>query len=159
MKKKICTAVIERFLASDKNAPLPLTSVIHCIGCAQCRTLIKTLKAAEAEARLEAKKNLFGTGAADDPVIVHIMKHIEASYAVKCESCVHSISLTRWISAGCILIAAILLFGLLSAAGGIRQMQLLLYLCFALFITGYCAFFVGSNLSFFIKKMHTIRPV
>ncbi len=159
MKKDICTAVIEGFSASDKHEPLSFLSAVHCLKCKNCRNLIKTLRTAENAARIEAKKSLFGIGAADDPVIVRIMAHIESAYGSKHEHPIHGISLTRWISAGCILIAAIVLFGLFSAAAGIRQMQLLLYLCFSLFITGYCAFFVGSNLSFFIKKIRTIRPV
>ena len=168
MKNNICSTVIECFLASDKHEPLSFLSAVHCLKCKNCRNLIKTLRTAENAARIEAKKSLFGIGAADDPVIVRIMAHIESAYGSKHEYPVHAISFTRWISAGCILIAAIVLFGLFSAAAGIRQMQLLLfftiyimkkYLCFSLFITGYCAFFVGSNLSFFIKKIRTIRPV
>lgn len=158
MKNDICTAVIERFLASDKNKPLPLVSPVHCLRCAECRTIIKKLRSAEAAAK-SAHKSLLEIAEPDNPVIMQIMQRIDATHGYKSENPVHTISLTRWISAGCILIAAIVLFGLFSAADAARQMQVLLYLCFALFVTGYCAFFVGSNLNFFIKKIQAIRPV
>lgn len=159
MKNNICSTVIECFLASDKHESLPFLSAVHCLKCKKCRNLIKTLRTAENAALTAAKKGLFEIRTADAPFVMRIMEHIESAYGSKHEKPVHGISLTRWISAGCILIAAIVLFGLFSAAAGIRQMQLLLYLCFALFITGYCAFFVGGNLNFFIKKIRTIRPV
>ncbi|WP_428770973.1 hypothetical protein V1L52_03770 [Treponema sp. HNW] len=158
MKNDICSDVIERFLASDKYEALPFLSALHCLRCKKCRSLIKTLRTAEAAAGSAAKKRLF-EGAADDPVILRIMERLEPLRTYDGADFPRTISLKRWISAGCILITAIVLFGLFSTIDGAEKMQLLLYLCFALFISGYCAFFVGGNLNFFIKKIRTIRAV
>lgn len=159
MKNNTCTAVIERFLASDKYEPLPFLSALHCLRCAQCRSFIKTLRTAEKTAASAAKKSLFEMRAADDPVILRIMARLEPLCTREGANFPHTIPLKRWISAGCILIAAIVLFGLFSTTDGAEKMQLLLYVCFALFISGYCAFFVGGNLNFFINKIRTIRAV
>ncbi|MGI5174662.1 hypothetical protein H0R92_13820 [Treponema sp. OMZ 840] len=155
MNIDICDTVINRFLHLDKPNAVPFSIRLHCIRCKKCRSLIQALSTVENRASAPLRT----VTPADDPCITRIMEHIDPDFAQKTEDPVQIISFKRWISSGCILIAAILLFGLFSAADIKSEMQILLYLCFALFISGYCAFFVGSNLNFFIKKIQAIRPV
>ena len=150
MKKDTCTAVMDRFLALDKGEALPPAVKLHSIHCTKCRTLIKSLAAAE---NLGAE-TFSAITPKDDPAVARIMSAIPAT-AITSEEPVQIISLKRWIWSGCVLVAAVLLFGTFSTADGGAKLQILLNLCFALFIAGYCAFFVGSNLNFFTKKIQT----
>ena len=88
----------------------------------------------------------------NDPTLALIIKKIAPMASQKTEERVELISLKRWIVSGFILVFAVFLFGVFSTIDGSSKLHMLLFLCFALFISGYCAFFIGSNLNFFIKR-------
>lgn len=148
INKERCNAVCNDFLALNKNDALPLSVKLHTLLCKDCRKSIRLYRQAE---NLCAYP-LSGTLSFDDPRVTAVMKRITDTYSGANEDDIQLISLKRWIIAGCILVGTILLFGLFGTSDVRPHMQILLYLCFAGFISGYCAFFVGGNLQFFIKK-------
>lgn len=66
------------------------------------------------------------------------------------------VSLKNWILAGLIMLFTMLFFGI-NVYSQNTQIAVPIYLVFAVFITGYCALFVGSNLDFFVKKLKNLE--
>jgi len=94
-----------------------------------------------------------------DSNLAMILKRIDPTFTTLEEYQMQPISMKRWLVSGFVLIAGIFLFGVFSASATQSDLQVPIYLCFSLFICGYCAFFVGSNLDFFIKQIDkTFHP-
>ena len=148
MKNAKCDAFTERFLALDKNEHIDATMKIHALMCRDCRDFIRLYAKAE---KLCAEP-LQAVLPQNDPTLALIIKKIAPTTSQKEEEGVELISLKRWIISGFILVFAVFLFGVFSTIDGSSKLHMLLFLCFALFISCYCAFFIGSNLNFFIKR-------
>lgn len=149
MKNAKCDAFTERFFALDKDERMSAAMKIHALMCRDCRSFIRLYAKTE---KLCAEP-LQAVLPQDDPTLALIVKKIDPSCAHKDDERIELISLKRWIISGFILVFAVFLFGAFSTIDGSSKLHMLLFLCFALFISGYCAFFIGSNLNFFIKRL------
>ena len=149
MKTAKCDAFIERFLALDKDEHMDTAMKIHARMCRDCRDFIRLYAKAEKLCAEPSQAVL----PQDDPTLALIIKKIAPTASQKEEEGVELISLKRWIISGFILVFAVFLFGVFNTIDGSSKLHMLLFLCFALFISGYCAFFIGSNLNFFIKRL------
>ena len=149
MKTAKCDAFIERFLALDKDEPMDAAMKIHALMCRDCRDFIRLY----AKTEKLCTEPLQAVLPQNDPALALIIKKIAPMASQKTEERVELISLKRWIVSGFILVFAVFLFGVFSTIDGSSKLHMLLFLCFALFISGYCAFFIGSNLNFFIKRL------
>ena len=148
MKNAKCDAFTERFLALDKNERMDAAMKIHALMCRDCHDFIRLYAKAEKLCAEPSQAVL----PQDDPTLALIIKKIAPTASQKEEEGVELISLKRWIISGFILVFAVFLFGVFSTIDGSSKLHMLLFLCFALFISCYCAFFIGSNLNFFIKR-------
>ena len=149
MKNAKCDAFTERFLALDKDERMSAAMKIHALMCRDCRDFIRLYAKAEKLCAEPSQAVL----PQDDPTLALIIKKIAPTASQKEEEGVELISLKRWIISGYILVFAVFLFGVFNTIDGSSKLHMLLFLCFALFISGYCAFFIGSNLNFFIKRL------
>lgn len=126
-----CDAIMDEFMALDKNEKLPLKVTLHLLNCEKCRTEVRLLTMAEKiAARTMVVSNTDNDFSRDNPV-----------------------SLKNWILSGIIMIVFMLSFLILSSSLHSDSLTLAFALVFAFVITAYCALFVGVNLDFFVKKI------
>jgi hypothetical protein len=148
MSENKCEAIMDSFFALDKDEHLPFAVTLHLLTCKKCRTQIRLCTFAE---RVNAG---FLMREANEEEIAALMKNLNAALPFKKE--LHYISLRRWITLGVVMIFAMLLFGFIIPADTEPSLHLKFYLVFAGAVAVYCAFFVASNIDFFVKKIETI---
>jgi hypothetical protein len=139
---------MDAFFALDKNERLPLGVTLHLLTCKKCRTQIRHCTLAE---RVNAQPLM---REANDEEIAALMRKLNAVLPFKKE--LHYISMRRWITLGVVMIFAMLIFAFIIPVSTEPSLHLMFYLVFAGVITAYCAFFVGSNMDFFVKKIETV---
>jgi hypothetical protein len=133
------------FFELDKNERMPLSITIHLLSCKRCRTQVRLCTLAE---RVNAQPLL---RPADRAELEALMQKLNASMPVRKE--LHYISMRRWIALGVVMIMAMLFFPFVTSGTVQPSLNLAFYLVFAGVITAYCAFFVASNMDFFVKKI------
>ena len=148
MTENKCEAIMDAFFALDKNERLPLSVTLHLLTCKKCRTQIRLCTLAE---RVNAGPLM---REANNEEIAALMGKLNAALPFKKE--LHYISMRRWIIAGVVMVFAMLLFAFITPVSTESSLHLMFYLVFAGVITAYCAFFVGSNMDFFVKKIETV---
>jgi hypothetical protein len=148
MSENKCEAIMDSFFALDKDERLPLAVTLHILTCKKCRTQIRLCTLAERVNAAPLMKE------ANEEEIAALMQKLSAVLPFKKE--LHYISLRRWITLGVVMIFAMLLFAFITPVSIEPSLHLKFYLVFAGIVAIYCAFFVASNIDFFVKKIETI---
>ncbi|HPS43071.1 MAG TPA: hypothetical protein PK542_01145 [Treponemataceae bacterium] len=157
-----CDKAFARYLELDKNERVPLQVTLHLIGCPACRTGVRRLTRAEHSlARpLSARTGAMPAApAAEDAAVRAAMERIAASglsYPDVRDSR-GRVSMTRWVVAGCALVAG---FAIMPASSMGEWSRLVFgdayYLPFSILcgvaVTVFGGLFIGSNIDFFVKK-------
>ncbi len=138
---------MEQYLALDKGERVPLVLTFHLLTCKECRKEIKALSHAH---RL-AKEVLQIPRPINSQSITKVMKEIDPAY----KPAKSRISLVSWIATGLFLIIAMLTYCTFANNQISKPLLFTLSLVFAASLTAYCALFIGTNMDFFIKKLHT----
>lgn len=150
--KEVCEKIMDSYIALDRGEVVPFKVWIHLLFCSQCRTEVRFLsladKACSKPLTIERKTH----ESLSTSIMMSIQKDPESAMLFKPKE----VSLKKWILSGLIMLFAMLFFGL-NVYSQNTQIALPVYLVFAIFITGYCALFVGSNLDFFIKKLKNLE--
>jgi hypothetical protein len=148
MNNKTCDDMMETFFALDKHERYPLKLTLHLLACQKCRTQVRLCTIAERLCAEPLKR-----GARDEEVDALIAK----IRGVNPESADASpISLRRWIVSGVAMIAAMMLFTVISPRSAGNHLQLAFYLMFGCVVTAYCSVFIASNIDFFVKKIEAM---
>ncbi len=147
-----CDKAMESFLALDKNEWLPFSVTVHLLTCKKCRTQVRLCTLAEKAAAAPLNVHM----PLSDNALYAIMTRIDPRYIEHEQERIPTISFTRWVIFGLIMIGAMLVFGVFQ--NSISQLVVIsFYIVFACVITAYCALFIGSNMDFFIKKFETFK--
>ena len=146
-----CTRMMDVFFALDKRERLPLGLTAHLLFCKECRTAVRLCTLAERA----AARPLFDGG--DPRDIAAIMGKIRGAYPIA-DTGHPYITLRRWIVLGVVMILAMICVSFLTLGGSApvsnaRALQFSSYIVFGGMIAAYCAFFVGSNMDFFVKQI------
>jgi hypothetical protein len=148
---------MDRFCELDKNQSFPLALTLHLLRCKQCRTQVRLCSLAEeiCTAPLAVPAN--------DAEIAALMRTLRAAQSripLPFSGDGGYISLRRWIVLGIVMITFMIFVGFMTLERDPSSLQISTYVVFACMITAYCAFFVGSNMDFFVKKLQTksLRP-
>ncbi len=149
MKESPCEKTINTFLELDRDEHLGLKTTIHLLTCKKCRTVVRLCTLAQ---RSSARPLRIPETITNDCVSQIVQKANPTIELLK-DSSVKSISMNRWILSGISLIIAIFIFSIFNRNTAGSELQITIYLCFSAFICAYCAFFVGSNLDFFVKQI------
>ncbi len=149
MKTNTCEQTINSFLEMDKDEQLGLKTTIHLLTCKKCRTVVRLCTLAQRS----SARPLHIPVSMNNNSVTQIVKKANPTIELLKDSQVKPVSMLKWVVAGIILIAAIVTFGSLHTRDTTSSLEITIYLCFAAFICGYCAFFIGSNLDFFIKQI------
>jgi hypothetical protein len=141
--------MMDAFFALDKRERLPLRVTLHLLACKQCRTAVRLCTLAERAAAAP----LFADGEVGD--IDSVMEGIRAYAASQGRGREprQFISLGRWILVGVAMILAMMCVGFVNLENNADTLQMSSYMVFGSMIAVYCAFFVGSNLDFFVKQI------
>jgi membrane glycosyltransferase len=134
---------MDSFFALDKNEWLPLEVTAHLLVCKKCRTQVRLCTLAERASAL----SLMGH---DEVPVAALLQRLRPAIGIEREG--HFISMRRWIVLGIAMILAMILVGFVTLEPGPSALQYATYIVFAAMITAYCAFFVGSNMDFFVKQ-------
>ncbi|QTQ12324.1 hypothetical protein HRI96_09015 [Treponema parvum] len=144
--------IMDDFLLLDKNERIPLHLTLRLLFCKKCRTEIRLMTMAEKLMQGPVKIQVPVT----DESIEKVLKQIDPVFSA--ENIEKSpISLSRWIAAGIVMTLLMICFGIMTRSDSYKMLVLPFYLLFAGMITVYCAFFVGCNMDFFVKKIETLR--
>ena len=147
--KKTCDDVMDKFLMKDKNELLPLSVILHIIGCKECRTMVRRMTLAEKNARGALVKAV----PHDNPTLDAVMQKVSA-LELSSGRKPKPVSLGGWIVSGILMIIAMMFFGFYTTPSTASSLLIItFYLLFALAIVVYCIAFVTSNLDFFVKKI------
>jgi membrane glycosyltransferase len=148
-----CNEAMDRFCELDKNERFPLALTWHLLTCKKCRTAVRLCTLAE---RISSAPLKIPAG---DAEVAALMRRLRGAASRPLAQSADSqyLSLRRWIVLGVLMVFAMFLFPFITLEGNPSTLQLSSYVVFACMITAYCAFFVGSNMDFFVKKMQTIR--
>ncbi len=149
MKNTNCESVIESFLEKDKGEHLDLQTTLHLLTCKKCRTLVRMCTLAHKA----STRTLYIPTSINGITIKAIIKRLNPGIKILDDENAKPISLSRWIVSGLILVLAFSLFSFFATSTINPMLQITIYLSFSAFICIFCAFFVGSNLDFFVKKI------
>jgi hypothetical protein len=151
-KKEVCEKIIEDYLLLDRGEAVPLKLWTHLLFCKDCRTEVRFLNLADTACTkpltIERKK--------EESLAKTIISRIQNDPECKEIFAPKELTLKNWIISGLIMLFAMLFFTI-NIYSQNSQIALPVYLVFAVFISGYCALFVGSNMDFFIKKLHKLE--
>lgn len=154
MSKK-CEQYMNIFLALDKHQRIPFPVSLHLLTCKKCRSMVILLTQAEKKASKEYAKQT----SIDNKTIATIMNTIESEHAIDAKNNIPQVSMLKWILSGIFIFLALIVFSL-SADNSLNQgTYALTATIFTVIATGYCSFFVASNLNFFIKQIETHLPI
>lgn len=159
-----CDKAFTRYLELDKNERVPFPVTLHLLGCPACRTGVRRLT--RAELSLARPLSIHPctdaehvASAAEDDAVRAAMERIAASglsYPDVRDSR-GRVSMTRWVVAGCALVAG---FAIMPASSMGEWSRLVFgdayYLPFSILcgvaVTVFGGLFIGSNIDFFVKK-------
>ena len=153
MNNEKCNKVMDKFLELDKDSRIPLSVSLHLIFCKKCRTQVRLCTLAEKA----SAKPLNTPLPLNNEMMIKIMKQIDPTFVVQETNPIKPVSMKGWIIAGIIMICTMLTFGFQTSPETSKTLVSFFYLVFAMVISIYCAFFVGSNLDFFVKKFETVK--
>ena len=142
--------IMNEFLMLDKNERIPLSLTIKLLFNRKCRNEVRLLTKAE---KL-AKKPLSVQMPVTDKTIHAVLNQINPEFAEKAEI-KNPFPLSRWITAGIAMTAMMIFLGIMTRTSSDQLLVLPFYVLFATVFTTYCAFFVGCNMDFFVKKIET----
>lgn len=152
MKTKLnCEKKLDDFFALDKHEPIPLNITAHLLFCKNCKKTMELYLKAEHLMSEPLKAEL----PFNHKILQTVLKTVNSSK--QNEPVLQELPLKQWIYAGISLMVAIFLFVTLGFQKIDPVLHFLIYFCFAGFITGYCAFFVGSHLNYFSEKLKTLN--
>ena len=142
--------IMDEFLKLDKNERIPLSLTLRLLCSKKCRTEVRLLTKAE---KLASEPLSVQTPVTDESISA-VLKKINPQLA---ESSVakNPFPLSRWIAAGLTMTFLMVFFGVLTRTNSGQIVVLPFYFLFAAVFTIYCAFFVGCNMDFFVKKIET----
>jgi hypothetical protein len=144
---------MDTFFALDKNQKIPLPVTMHLLACRKCRSQVRLLTMAEKIAAKELKQ----AEPLDNEILLSIMKKVDPQYAEKLADSIPTVSMIKWIAAGCIMIGALLFYGIFNTTQTSSPLTVSFYLFFAAAVTAYCAVFIGSNMDFFVKVIDKLQ--
>jgi hypothetical protein len=168
-----CDKAFTRYLGLDKNERVPLSVSLHLIGCPACRTGVRSLTRAELllahplSVRPDASAHATATHATaanvasgDENAMIRAAMERIASSGLSYPDIRDSrgrVSMTRWVVAGCALVAG---FAIMPASSMGEWSRLVFgdayYLPFSILcgvaVTVFGGLFIGSNIDFFVKK-------
>ncbi len=149
MTKNKCEAAIDSFLEKDKGEHLSMQTTLHLLTCKKCRTIVRMCTLAHNA----STRTLYIPTSINGITIKNVIHKLVPEMKILNDENAQPISLIRWILSGCALVLGVLLFGIFATNTINPLLQITIYLSFSAFICIFCAFFVGSNLDFFIKKI------
>ncbi len=149
MKENICEQTINTFLELDKDERLGFKTTLHLLSCKKCRTVVRLYTLAQRS----SSRPLYKPDLEQNSTVSQILSKANPSLEILKSSHIKPISMMRWIIAGCMLVCTLLLFGIHNANSANPYLQITIYISVSLFICIYCAFFIGSNLDFFVKQI------
>ncbi len=149
MKENICDKTINSFLELDKDESLGFKTTLHLLTCKKCRTVVRLYTLAQRS----SSRPLYKAEESQSNAIHQIVQKANPSLELLKSSQIKPVSMTRWLISGLMLVVTIFIFSLLNETISNSRLQVTIYLCFSAFICAFCAFFIGSNLDFFIKKI------
>jgi hypothetical protein len=147
-----CERFMNEYLELDKDERVPFSLTFHLLSCKKCRTQVRLLTIAEktAASPLQVQVPLNSSS------ITGIMQKINPAWDP--ETCsTNPVSMTKWIVGGIAMILFMLVFAVFTSSASDQRLLVAFYLVFGGVVTSYCALFVGSNMDFFVKKIHTIK--
>lgn len=140
------------FFGLDKHSRLPFKLSMHLLFCKKCRSQVRALTLAEKACAAPLKAETFE----NDATLLSIMKQIDPSY-IPTEN-IKPVSFRNWIIFGILMLVALLFISALNLSATSTSLSFYFYIIFACIVTVYCAFFIGSNMDFFIKQIDKIPP-
>lgn len=146
MEKK-CESYMDRFFALDKNERLPLSLTLHLLACKKCRSSVRRLTLLEKKCSRENLRKI----KADSKSVAGIMSLLDGECR-RCNISRKSVSLTHWSFTGILLLLCMIVMELLAIVTASELMMFSISFFFGFSVIVYCAFFVGLNMDFFIKK-------
>lgn len=149
--KQNCEQYMEQFLSLDKGEHLPFKLSMHLLFCKKCRAQVRALTKAE---QLAARPLQVKTPVTSESIINAIKATVPEYNQKK-----YKVPIPLWIVAGALIIAMLFVFSLLSNRAVNGTLEFTTYLFFALVITSYVVFFIGTNMDFFVKKIGTKTAV
>lgn len=144
---KNCNEVMEEYLSLDKGERIPLDITMHLLLCKNCRSQVRLLRQAEKSSVPDSCKQT----ALDDAAILAVMNKITK----KSDSQKNPISLSKWVLGGIAMALLFIVFSIFAKPGTNHFLTVYTYIELAVLITAYCAFFVKSNMDFFVKKINS----
>ncbi len=152
MKQTICEETINTFLELDRNEHLGFKTTLHLFTCKKCRTVVRlcTLADRSSSRPLRIPETI-------NHSVTKIVQTVNPSLDLLKDSSVKPVSMSRWVLSGFMLILTLVLFASFSMDIKSPILQTTIYLLLSAFICIYCAFFIGSNLDFFVKKIDTVQ--
>lgn len=147
MKMTDCNSIMDSYLMLDKGEKIPLEMTLHFLLCGKCRRQVKALRKAEKASSRPLEIPLPVT----DSSIEEIMLQIDPDY----KPAKNPIGLFGWIAGGIMTIVFMLAFLLVPSVRMNSAIQIMFFIVFAVVVTAYCAFFVGTNMDYFVKLLDT----
>ncbi len=149
MHSNNCENTMNTFLELDKDEQLGFKTTIHLLTCKKCRTAVRLCTIAQRS----SARPLHIPATINNAAIEQIVQKTNPAIELLKDSHVRPISMKRWVISGIALVIALVLFGLFNTNTSGKELQMTIYISVSLFICIYCAFFIGSNLDFFVKKI------
>lgn len=147
---KYCNEIMEQYLSLDKGERIPLGITLHLLCCKNCRAQARLLRRAERSSVPDPCRQT----ALNDAAILAVMQKIAAKSGAK----KNPISLSKWIIGGLAMVALFIVYSVFEKPGANHPLTVYTYVELAAVITAYCAFFIRSNMDFFVKKTDTKLP-
>lgn len=138
---------MNRFFSLDKNERLPLSLTLHLLACKKCRSSVRRLTLLEKRCSRENLRKI----RVNSRNVAEVIKLVD-SECRRCRIRRENVSLAQWIFAGILLLLCMIVMELLAIVTTSDLMVFSTSFFFGLSIVVYCAFFIGTNMDFFIKK-------
>ena len=142
--------IMNEFLMLDKNERIPLSLTLRLLCSKKLRTQVRLMTKAEKIAAKPLSVQVPVTDKSIDEVLKQISPKLTDSPEMK-----NPFPLSRWIIAGLAMTFMMIFFGIITRTSSDQIVVLPFYVLFATVFTTYCAFFVGCNMDFFVKKIET----
>lgn len=149
MKKDAYEELMNEYLELDKDERIPLSLSFRLLFSKKCRAHIRLMSKAEKLMSEPLKIQVPLSDASVEAVLCKINPDFNSQK--------NPIPLSRWIAAGVLMLAFMTFFGILTRGDSAQIMAAPFYLLFAVAVSIYCAFFVGCNMDFFVKKIETMK--
>lgn len=143
-----CEKVMNSFFELDKGERLELVDSIHLLFCKDCRTKVRLLTKSEKLAEKTLNLPVFNSGKS----LAQLIKETRPQWLK-----IKPVSMTRWILGGSFMLLFFIFSGHFLNKTQNQTYLIWFYLIFSVFVSSYCAAFIGTNMDFFIKKIDTKR--